>query len=189
MYGALLVSYLTSKPFRYFDHIHVATIQPSFTSWKPGTLENVKNGTVPDPKGGYLVTPKLHPGVDEQKPAQVPFSGKLFVLLDGGTFSTAADVTAILRTQTKAIFIGVESGGAYEGNISGLNALLKLPNSGLKLKINMYEYWNAVSPREKGRGTQPDYPVESRIADLLRGIDQPMTRAVALAQSGHSLVQ
>ena len=28
MYGAMLVSYLTDKPFRYFDRIHVKTITP-----------------------------------------------------------------------------------------------------------------------------------------------------------------
>ncbi len=181
-YGALLVSYFTDKPFRYFERIHVRTIRPSFATWKPSTFENLRNGVVPDPDGGYLVTPKLHSGVAVQSPAAQPFLGKLFVLLDGGTFSTATDVTAMLRHWKRATFVGEESAGAYEGNTSGLNALVTLPSSKLRLKVQMYGYWNAVSGGEKGRGTQPDHPVEKRAADLLRGVDAPWERALALAR-------
>jgi hypothetical protein len=56
-----------------------------------------------------------------------------------------------------------------------------MPNSGLVLKIPMYGYFNAVSPTLRGRGTQPDYPVEKTVADLLRGIDAQLQSAVALA--------
>lgn len=187
-HGALLVSYLYNKPFRYFDRIHLSSIRPSFNTWKPATIDNLREGTVVDPQGGFLVTPKLHTGVALQQPAAVPFTGKLYVLLDGGTFSTAADVTALLRYLTPAVFIGEESGGTMEGNTSGLNALIKLPHSKLGVKINMYAYWNAVSPLNKGRGTLPDHPVVRRVNELLQGIDGAMDRAVELAQkdSKHS---
>lgn len=180
-YGMRLVSQFTNKPFRYFDRIHLTSILPSFTTWKAGTAEELRSGVIADPKGGYLALPKLHDGVAEQSPANYPFSGKVFVLLDGGTFSTAADVTALLRHLTNATFIGEESGGAAEGNTSGLNSQVKLPHLKLGLKIHMYEYWNAVSPVRKGRGTLPDYPIARRVADLLQGIDAPMDRAVELA--------
>ena len=105
----------------------------------------------------------------------------MFILIAGGTFSTAADVTAVLHHLKRATFIGEETGGTYEGNTSGLNALITMPNSGLRLKIPMYRYFNAVSPALRGRGTQPDYPVEKTVADLLRGVDAQLQRAVALA--------
>lgn len=180
-YGAALVSQFTNKPFRYFDRIHLTSILPSFTTWQPSTVEDLRNGVVTDPNGGYLVTPRLHRGVGGQIPAAHPFTGKLLVLLDGGTFSTAADVTALLRHLTNALFIGEESGGTAEGNTSGLNALVKLPYSKLSLKIHLYEYWNAIPPGKKGRGTMPDHPVETRVADWLQGIDAPMQRALSLA--------
>lgn len=181
-YGALLVSQFTGKPFRYFDRIHVTTIHPSFATWKPSTFENLRNGTVPDPAGGYLLTSTLHSGVAEQAPAQHPFLGKVVVLIDGGTFSTAADVSAVLHHLKRAIFVGDETGGAYEGNTSGLNALIKMPNSKLGLKIPMYGYWNAVSLSRRGRGTQPDYRVDKSVTDLLRGVDSQLQRALTLAR-------
>jgi len=178
-YGALLVSYFAQQPFPYFDHIEVKTIAPSFATWLPRTFDALRAGTVPDPNGGFRVTPALHPGVGEQRPASHPFLGRLVVLIDGGTFSTAADVAAHLRSRGRATFIGEETAGTYEGNTSGLNALIVLPDSRLRLKIMMYGYWNAVvPPRSGGRGTLPDHVVVSRVADLLRGNDRALKLAL-----------
>ena len=170
-----------TKPFRYFDHIKVASRRPSFATWKASTFEDLKNGTQPSPGGGFLVLPHLHPGVAEQRPATAPFLGPVLVLIDGGTFSTAADVSAQLRSLTKALFIGEETRGGFEGNTSGLNAQILLPNSGLKLKIQMYGYWNAVTGGQRGRGTLPDVSVVRRVQDVLGGIDPPIEQAIAIA--------
>lgn len=182
LYGAQLVGQFTDRPFRYFDRIHVTTIRPSFATWKPSTFDELRDGTVPDPSGGFLVTPKLHAGVAEQQPAAAPFLGPLVVLMDGNTFSTAADVVAQLRSMGRPTFVGEESGGAYEGNTSGLNALIVLPASRLKLKIMMYGYWNAVRPAPGGRGTLPDYVVIRHTGDILRGVDPQYDQAVEVAR-------
>ena len=187
MYGAALVSYFMSEPFRYFDHIKVTTIKPSFATWKPATFDSLKNGTTPAPDGGFLIQPELHPGVAAQKPAGSAFLGRLVVLIDGGTFSTAADVCAQLRARTQAVFVGEETGGAAEGNTSGLNAQIVLPNSGLKLKVQMYGYWNALGASRAGtkaaspgRGTLPDVTVVRTVADTLAGKDAGIERALAI---------
>ncbi len=188
MYGAMLVSYLTNKPFRYFDHINIKTINPSFKDqmqWNPTLEERLRDGTTPNPAGGYLVTAALHPGVAEQAPRKYPFMGKVFVLIDGGTFSTAADFCAVTHHLKRATFIGEETGGGYYGNNSGLSARLTLPNSKLAVRLQMYEYWNAVPGYPgKRRGTIPDRAVEMKVADLLRGVDAPLDLAQKLAAGG-----
>ncbi len=57
-----------------------------------------------------------------------------------------------------------------------------LPISKLKLRLPLYEYWNAVTgdPGER-RGTRPDYPAPNTVADLLKGVDAPSDVAVKLA--------
>ncbi|MBL0937741.1 MAG: hypothetical protein IBJ03_02540 [Gemmatimonadaceae bacterium] len=177
-YGALLVSYLVSKPFNYFDYIHLTSIAPSFATWLPRTFESTRNATVPHAGGGFRVTKASHSGVGEQQPAAQPYTGTLHVLIDGGSFSTTADVAAQLRSQGRAVFIGEETAGTYEGNTSNLNAMIVLPNSRLRLKIMMYGYWNAVKPQPGGRGTIPEHTVPTRVADQLQGRD----RAIELAQ-------
>ena len=180
MDGAALVSHFVARPFRYFDHIKVTTVKPSFATWRPDTFDNLKAGTSPAPDGGFLVLPRLHPGVAEQPPAAAPFLGRVVVLIDGGTFSTAADVCAQIRSLTKATFIGEETGGGFEGNTSGLNAQIVLPRSGLRLRIQMYGYWNAVRGGQPGRGTLPDITIVRRTADTLAGRDAALERALAL---------
>lgn len=179
-YGAHLISCFTDKPFRYFDRIEVVSIDPSFTTWKPDTYEDLRNGTVPNSDGGYLVTNKLYDELSIQEPADQPFTGQLFVLIDGGTFSTAADVSAILHNMDRGTFIGEETSGAYSGNTSGLNAQVELPNSEVSLKVHMYGFWNAVEVPEKGRGTLPHYSVENKVIDLIKGSDAQKSKAIEL---------
>ena len=183
MDGANLVARFARQSFRYFDHIHMSTVRPSFTTFPPKTLAELDAGTLPDPAGGWLVQPVLHPGVAEQPPAAQPFVGPLVLLQDGYTFSTAADVTATLRGLGRATFVGEESGGAYEGNTSGTNALFYLPHSGIRVAMQMYGYVNAApAPRVRARGTMADVEVPLHLADIARGADPGMDRALALAR-------
>ncbi len=186
MYGAMLVSYLTDKPFRYFDHINVKTISPSFkehSDWRADREPRLRENMAVNPAGGYLVTPQIHPGVAEQPPGKYPFPGKVFVLIDGGTFSTAADFCAVAHHLKRATFIGEETGGGYYGNNSGMQTILTLPNSKVRIRVPMYEYWNAVPGYDgKRRGTRPDHPVETKLASLLRGVDEPLDLALRLAK-------
>jgi C-terminal processing protease CtpA/Prc len=185
MYGAMLVSYLTDKPFRYFDHINVKTIAPSFkeySDWRADREGQLREEMTVNPAGGYLVPPKLHPGVAEQPPGKYPFMGKVFVLINGGTFSTAADFCAVTHHLRRATFIGEETGGGYYGNNSGMQTILTLPNSKARIRLPMYEYWNAVPGYDgKRRGTRPDHTVETKVADLLRGMDEQLETALKLA--------
>jgi C-terminal processing protease CtpA/Prc len=187
MYGAMLVSYLTDKPFRYFDHINVKTISPSFkehSDWRADREPRLREVMLANPAGGYLVPPALHPGVAEQPPGKYPFLGKVFVLIDGGTFSTAADFCAVTHHLKRATFIGEETGGGYYGNNSGMQTILTLPNSKMRIRVPMYEYWNAVPGYDgKRRGTRPDHVVETKLANLLRGVDEQLDLAVKLAAS------
>jgi C-terminal processing protease CtpA/Prc len=184
MYGAMLVSYLTDKPFRYFDHINVKSISPSFaeySDWRRDREPRLRELMKPNPAGGYLVPEQIHPGVVEQPPGKYPFLGKVFVLIDGGTFSTAADFCAVAHHLKRATFIGEETGGGYYGNNSGMQTILTLPNSKVRVRIPMYEYWNAVPGYDgKRRGTRPDRVVETKIANLLKGIDEQLDVAVKM---------
>jgi len=92
-------------------------------------------------------------------------------------------VTAVLRHLGRATFVGEETGGAYEGNSSGLNATITLPHSKLRYRVQMYGYHNAVTGGEKGRGTRPDESAPPRVVDIVRGVDVALDRATSLARA------
>ena len=81
------------------------------------------------------------------------------------------------------MFVGEETGGASDGNTSGLNAQIVLPHSRLKLRIQMYGYWNAVSGNRVGRGTLPDVTALRTVEDMLSGSDSALSRALALVRA------
>jgi len=182
-YGALLVSYLTDKPFRYFDRIRMKTIDPPrlHTDFGQREADQLKAGTRVNPDGGYLVLPSMHGGLKEQQPQKNAFTGKVAILIDGGSFSTCADVCAVTHHLRRATFIGEETGGGYYGNNSGASLTLTLPNSKITVNVPMWEYWNHV-PGYKGerRGTIPDHLVPTRISDTLSGRDAALERALSL---------
>lgn len=187
-YGALFVSELTDKPFKYFERIQMKTYTPTFSQYVGGdpTAQQkaaFAKGVVPNPEGGFLLTSAMHPCLKEQQPAGHPFLGKVFVLIDGGTFSSAADVAAFIHHLKRATFIGDETGGGYYGNNSGMMLTLTLPNSNVKFRLPIYAYWNAVEgDANQRRGTIPDHPVMMTTSDILRAADAQHDLAVKLAE-------
>jgi uncharacterized protein (DUF1786 family) len=61
------------------------------------------------------------------------FRGELFVVVDGGTSSTAAHLCAVLREHRRLHFVGRPAGGgatSYDNPV-----IVDLPNSGLRLQV------------------------------------------------------
>ena len=69
----------------------------------------------------------------------------------------------------RGIFIGEETGGTYEGNVSGYSEYVKLPNSKIKVKIPTVHFQINVEPKIKGRGVIPNYEVPQTWKDYLNG--------------------
>ena len=184
--GAILVSYLTEKPFRYFDHINVRPATLSLGEqfgWSAEFEGRLRENITPNAMGNYSLTAEMNPGLAEQQPGKYRFTGKVFVLIDGGTFSGAADFCAVLHHLKRAIFIGQETGGGYYGNNSGEMPIITLPHSKLQMRLPLYEYWNSV-PGYPGlrRGTPPNYAVTTTLAAVLRGIDEQLDLALEFAK-------
>ena len=187
-YGVMLVSYLTDKPFRYVDRVTVKTISWSFEDhWDAKRLDakqlaHIRKCLTPNPDGGYFVGEELQESLGEKQPAKDRFSGDVFILIDGATFSTAADVCAVIHHLKRATFIGEETAGAYYGNNSGTEPTVTLPSSKVRFGLPTCGSWNAVSGYAgKRRGTVPDHTVVTKAADLLRGVDAQLRLALSLA--------
>lgn len=191
-YGVMLVSSLTDRPFHYADHVTIKTINWSFQDhWdaKPLSAEqlsHIRECLKPNPAGGYFVTEQLQDSLGQKQPAQFPFRGKVFILIDGATFSTAADFCAVAHHLHLATFIGEETAGAYCGNNSSTEPTVTLPNSNVRFGLPLCSSWNAVGDEGNRHGTIPDYIAPTRTADLLRGIDTQLELALKLAQSSKS---
>ncbi|WP_165372215.1 S41 family peptidase [Emticicia agri] len=153
-YGALLYSYLSQKPFRYF-------------------LSKASNT--------HTVKLDENPLLGPQKPQPNSFKGQVSILTNGYSFSTTADFCATARHNKRATFIGEETGGGYYGNTSGGRTEVVLPNSQIVVQIPLYKYLNAVRKAEHSdRGIIPDYEVFASIEDILQQKDVELALALGL---------
>jgi hypothetical protein len=165
-FGALLNSYLLQKPFGYFQQIEVTD---AYTGY--GNVDHV----------GDLNLMTSHSGLAVQEVQQNNFKGKLYLLVDGWTFSTAADVASVLENFDRATIIGEETGGGRNGNTSGASKSVILNNSRISVNIPMWKYTTARSEqRDSGRGVIPHYKLKSTIEQLLSSEDAQLDYCLEL---------
>jgi C-terminal processing protease CtpA/Prc len=108
--------------------------------------------------------------------------GKTIFLIDGLSFSTAAEFCAIAKSNKRGLFVGEETGGGYYGNNSGSFVEVVLPNTKLIVSIPTIKYTMDVSASTaKARGIRPDIQIIPTIAEVLREEDAPLNFAISLA--------
>lgn len=110
---------------------------------------------------------------ETQQAAKNNFNGNTYVLMNGFSMSSCSDVIAILQHNKKAICIGEETGGGYQGNNSGL-----MPESVVKpftfsVTVPLQKYVNHVARSKNiGRGTIPDHSIDFNVKDLIQNNDK-----------------
>ncbi|MNL25983.1 Peptidase family S41 [compost metagenome] len=183
MYGSLLYRYLALSPFRYYKGLYSATKNLPYNDFRKANSSF--NDLRPDmliPEGKrYRLSDAAHDNLREQTPLIPGFEGKLIVLINGGTFSAAAEFCAIAKANKRAIFVGEETGGAARTNTSAVARSFTLLNSGLQISFGLIRYELPVQRLPKYRGTLPDLPVAIKFQDLINGIDRQMDAALQLS--------
>lgn len=183
--GALLFSFIAKNNFDYYKNITVKT--PDTTILGRLTIDEVPfNKIVPDyttaiNQEGILYYYSTHPNLLKQSPSMNAFEGQVYILINGGTYSSAAEFASIAHSSHRAIFIGEETGGAYHQNCSLGTPTLTLPHSKLRINIPLGKYSMVVDDgTPSGHGVIPDHLVRYTTADLLEGRDKEMELCLQL---------
>jgi hypothetical protein len=180
--GKELFSYLSDKPFEYYADLVINAREFDFFKHAPGA-KPVPADLVELRSDGKFHFVK-HPNWGIQQPQAPFFPGKIFVLMNGGSFSTTCEFLSVLHFHKRAVFIGEETAGNYYQNTSGMfNADLVLPNSKLQMTVPLSTYYAAVAGyRHKDRGILPDYPVTYAASEVITRTDKEMSLALHLAR-------
>lgn len=180
-YGKILFSYLLNKKFLYYRSLTLKS--GKYTLVRPMDMPagfSVKN----DSTGLWDV--KLHPNIGIQSPEKNIFASKIFVLIDGNSFSTTSEFISMLHYHLKPVFIGEESGGNYYGNNSGFRGDLTLPNSGFQVSIPLMHYRMAVEDYGYPKnGIIPDVAINYNGKDIIENKDLEMDTAFKLIRAGN----
>ncbi|QDW23954.1 hypothetical protein FFJ24_003565 [Pedobacter sp. KBS0701] len=100
-------------------------------------------------------------------PHQFTFKGKVYVLIDGGTFSAGSLLAANLKTLKNVTFVGEETGGSKNVWTALTLKSLTLPASQLLLRYGTLPAFFGDLTSIDGRGLMPDVPVTYQMEDYL----------------------
>ncbi|MEL6559199.1 MAG: S41 family peptidase [Bacteroidota bacterium] len=183
-YGLRLFSYLYAKPIVEFKEQTLITNKSKYFRYcrelnrTKALLYHLFSTKKGEDSRFYMRNAKT---LKPSRPVFPQFSGSIYILINGGTYSTGADFVSIMRSYQLATFIGDEAGGGYYGNTSGYLVTVKLPNSKLRLILPLVNYRTNVEPVEEiGRGVMPDFPITPSITDLVNDTDTELEFTVKL---------
>lgn len=101
------------------------------------------------------------------KPKKDAFQGKVFVLINGGSFSASSILTAKMKNDKRAVLVGEETGGANDGTVAGFYSYQTLPNSNIDLPIGVLLVQPNITFTGTQKGVVPDVTIPETIQDVL----------------------
>jgi C-terminal processing protease CtpA/Prc len=120
---------------------------------------------------------KFYYSTTDSKPHQKKteaFNGKVYVLINGGSFSASCILSSNLKGSKRAYFVGQETGGAYNGTVAGRMPIITLPNSKIQVHVGLMLIAPHYKSEIEGRGIFPDKEIIPTLQDRLTDNDPEM---------------
>lgn len=171
-----LVSYLVPEPFRIYDTVFIS--RAGFRKvFKPYL-------GIPALAGRLFLNRKAENGyfrsyVSQKKKfkpvSRYGYSNRLFVLMDGGSYSATTFTISLLKNHDRGIFVGTPPGGANWGSFAGQFYSAKLSHSGIRVNLPLMKLVHSTEGlKHENFFVQPDYYVEQGFEDFLHRKDTPV---------------
>lgn len=178
-----LYSYLSDSTFVFLDESEVVSKRSLLEGayFNGGTfVEKIIKSIYSPLLYGYLLF-TVHKGENgknyyatqtrNHKIKKTAFKGKLYVLINGGSFSASSIISSNLKGSKRAIFVGEETGGGYNGTVAGFMPKIKLPKSNIKIRIGLMLIAPHYKTTIQGHGIFPDKEITPTLQDKIEKID------------------
>jgi hypothetical protein len=184
----LLFSYLMNQPYRFMEDYEVAS-RAGFLDrnyFKGGNLISKITKTLIAPfyvpilyfkvykKDGKFFT-KNPSTKQNRKPNALHYDGKVYVLINGGSFSATTTFASSIKSRPNTVFVGQETGGSMDGYTGSIMPYRTLPNSKVNIVIGMAYVKTPNTSKELGRGVLPDFEIIPTVEDFKNGIDTELS--------------
>ncbi len=108
------------------------------------------------------------------------FDGNVYVLTGGNSFSATTLFLSSVIKQDNVTVIGEETGGGAYGNSAWLIPDVTLPETGVRFRLPLFRLVIDKEIPKNGSGVQPEIEVLPSIADVRKGNDNKLDKAMEL---------
>ncbi len=156
--GTDLGKYVVQKPKKAFESRHFKKMTPDYIKHRKSTKTQKRLQRKDRFDNGSTLV--------ENSNDELRYTGKIVVITDEGTFSSAAMLACHLKTLCKAKIMGRPAGGSfYKGNAGTLK--LHLPYSKFNIFINPNTFHSHLKPSKDSQLIkQPDIFIDTKITDI-----------------------
>jgi C-terminal processing protease CtpA/Prc len=179
-----LYAYLTNKDYQFITESEVKSRTPFLKSvmsnTTPNSLKVASAILYPVVAAHNLLKTKKREGKIYYKfnrhnkvkhPNKLNYKGKLYVLINGNSFSASSLLSTHLKATKRAIFVGEETGGAYNGTVAGIYKIYQLPASRIKIRMGLMQIEAPQKQAPDGYGIKPDVEVLPNVKDKQLQVD------------------
>ena len=179
-----LYSYLVSEDFKFINDIEVTSrfsmFHANYLNEFPDVLKPVAVLSYPLYLTGTAFSVKKkedhfyirNNGIFALKKAKKNnFKGKIYVLINGSSFSASSIISAKLKGDQRAYIVGEETGGANDGTVAGRYSTEKLPHSKLQLPIGLMLIQPNINFTGTKKGVLPDHEIIPTLTEILQKKD------------------
>ncbi|PCJ97598.1 MAG: peptidase S41 [Flavobacteriaceae bacterium] len=179
-------SYLVDEEFRFVEKAETKTRLPYIKDYygKNSNVFSIVGETVVIP---FLFTWNLlnshkkngvvyynYKPAKKKKPSPLNFKGEMYVLINGNSFSASSIISTNLKATKRAVFVGEETGGAFNGTVAGFYKTVYAPNSKVGLRFGLMHIQSPYEEELIGYGIRPDVQITPTEADRKNGVDPEM---------------
>lgn len=179
-----LYSYLTTKDYQFLNESEVNSRIPFLKFLMSNTMPNsakvfsglfspfiaAHNLINTHKKDGKLYY-KFRKYTKTKAPKPLHYKGDIYVLINGNSFSASSLISAQLKGNNRAVFIGEETGGAFNGTVAGIYKVYQMPNSKIKVRMGLMQVDTPQKQSPDGYGVKPDIEIAPTISDRVEGKD------------------
>ncbi len=173
---ALLTRYIRNTPFKVADSAYAAakSLKPYGKYINQSFLTNL---------GLFFLTKKrqdgnYHFGFYERhtfKPkTNNHFNGKVYVLINGPTFSASTLFCHAVKGQQNVTLAGEETGGGWHGNSGIMIPYITLPITKLKVRLPLFRIVQYNHVPKDGSGVTPDMYIPPTVEGVTKSLDRKM---------------
>jgi C-terminal processing protease CtpA/Prc len=117
------------------------------------------------------------------QPGKNQFTGQIYVLTNGGSFSNSVIVSSALKKYSRTIFVGTETGG-NPAVLAGYARDFELPNTKIRVEIPTKRFTMTSLSANTGNGLIPEYEIENSIEDNIGRFDRQIDFVMKLIEKG-----